>query len=75
MEVREHSGGGQFYLFGKPHGPKFGSGSGTKAGTRQTSASSPKGVDRRGDLVSGGQRQLGGGRNEGNLGKKTLLGA
>ena len=41
--------------------------SGTKSGTRQTSASSPKGADRRGNLI-------GGGSNEGNLGRKTLLG-
>ena len=39
----------------------------TKSGTRQTSASSPKGADRRGNLI-------GGGGNEGNLGRKTLLG-
>jgi hypothetical protein len=45
------------------------------SGTRQTSASSPKGADRRGSLIGGGRRQLGGGRDEGNLGKKTLLGA
>ena len=41
--------------------------SGAKSGTRQTSASSPKGADRRGNLI-------GGGSNEGNLGRKTLLG-
>ena len=71
MEVKEHPGGGQFYMFGQPFGPKFGADSGaksgTKSGTRQTSASSPKGADRRGNLI-------GGGSNEGNLGRKTLLG-
>ena len=40
----------------------------TKSGTRQTSPSGVKGVDRRGDLI------VGGGTNEGNLGRKTLLG-
>ena len=43
------------------------SAAGTKSGTRQTLASSPKGADRRGNLI-------GGGSNEGNLGRKTLLG-
>ena len=68
MQVREHAGGGQFYLFGQPYGPKFGADSETKAATRQTSPSGGKGVDRRGDLI------VGGGTNEGNLGRKTLLG-
>ena len=44
------------------------SATGTKSGTRQTSPSGGKGVDRRGDLI------VGGGTNEGNLGRKTLLG-
>ena len=52
------------------------SATGTKSGTRQTSPSGKKGADRRGDLlVSGGRKELAGGKNEGNLGKKTLLGA
>ena len=44
------------------------SATGAKSGTRQTSPSGGKGVDRRGDLI------VGGGTNEGNLGRKTLLG-
>ncbi len=51
------------------------SAAGTKSGTRQTSPSGNKGADRRGSLIGGGRKELAGGKNEGNLGKKTLLGA
>ena len=50
-------------LWDVPTKEKTGKGS---AGTRQTTPSS-KGTDRRGSL-------MGGGTNEGNLGRKTLLG-
>ena len=48
---------------------------GTSPSPRQASPSGKKGGDRRGDLLAGGgRRELAGGKNEGNLGKKTLLG-
>jgi hypothetical protein len=50
-------------------------GGSSDAGTRQTSPSGNKGADRRGSLIGGGRKELAGGKNEGNLGKKTLLGA
>lgn len=64
------TGFGKLLVPNKSSGPRQ-----TDPSPRQASPSGKKGGDRRGDLLAGGgRRELAGGKNEGNLGKKTLLG-